>query len=72
MGTDLDVVVDTDPCHFPFGVFVVPLLQRAQSQLLHFGEGPGAAPWQLLERLLIQSPSSARSGRLSSLRPKKR
>ena len=51
---DLDVVVDADPRHLPFGVFVVLLRQRAQGRLVHLGEGAGAAARQFLEGALVQ------------------
>lgn len=54
MADDFDVIVDTDACGLPFGVFIAALRQRTQCRAIHLDEGAVAAAGQFFEGAPVQ------------------
>ena len=72
VATDVDVVVDADPRHFPFGIFVGAFGQPRKAGRSISAKALARQPGSFLKGRWFRSSNRARSALLSSLRLKKR
>ena len=60
MPSHLDVVVNADPCHLPFGVLVTVFRQRAKRRTIQLKKRAQTATWQLLEGARVEIDQQVR------------